>query len=395
MYRYKVYSLIGLLAIFALVFAMPAAAQEGSSATPTPTPQKLTIFTDYPSQLIGFGEVVTVPLKLRAGVAQRVDLEVKNLPEGWTATFRGGSRIVEAVYLDGSKDVSVDLRLEPPAEVKAGTYELTVVGKGESQTAEFLLKFTIKEKLPPRLSLKTEGLPTQRGEPTATFRFTATLKNEGGEDLLVTLTADEPENTRVSIESAGQQVNELQLAANESKTLTIKVDPLITLQAGKYPFTVHARAGDVSADLTLTVEVVGEGRLSISAPDGRLSGEAVAGKESPLKIVLQNNGTAPLSGVELSSSEPSGWTVTFDQTKIAEIPAGGKVEVTANIKPDEKAVAGDYVLTINARPLDSKQESAEFRITVKTSTLWGVAGVGLIAIAVAAVSLAVSRFGRR
>jgi uncharacterized membrane protein len=32
---------------------------------------------------------------------------------------------------------------------------------------------------------------------------------------------------------------------------------------------------------------------------------------------------------------------------------------------------------------------------VVTSTLWGVAGIALIAVAVAAVGMAVSRFGRR
>ena len=69
--------------------------------------------------------------------------------------------------------------------------------------------------------------------------------------------------------------------------------------------------------------------------------------------------------------------------------------MTARITPPEKAVAGDYMVTINARPLDTNQESAEFRITVGTSTLWGMAGIGLIAVAVAVVGMAVVRFGRR
>ena len=114
-----------------------------------------------------------------------------------------------------------------------------------------------------------------------------------------------------------------------------------------------------------------------------------------MKLTLSNTGTAPLRGIELSSSEPSGWSVTFDQAQIVEIPAGQRVEVTARIRPPEKAVAGDYMITINARPLDHKAASAEFRITVRTSTLWGVAGVGLIALAVGVVGIAVARFGRR
>ena len=71
------------------------------------------------------------------------------------------------------------------------------------------------------------------------------------------------------------------------------------------------------------------------------------------------------------------------------------MEVNALVKPPENAIAGDYVVSINARPVDSKTETAQFRITVRTSTMWGVVGVALIAIAVGVVVLAVARFGRR
>jgi uncharacterized membrane protein len=37
----------------------------------------------------------------------------------------------------------------------------------------------------------------------------------------------------------------------------------------------------------------------------------------------------------------------------------------------------------------------DFRVTVRTSTLWGVVGIGLIAISVGIVGWAVMRFGRR
>ncbi len=395
MKRSKLFALLGLALIAALLFGVPLPALAQESQPESAADQPLTIYTQYPSQMIGFGEVVTVGLKLKAGRAQVVRLEVQNLPEGWSASFRGGSRIVDAVYVDGKNEASVDLRLEPPKDAQAGQYELRVVATGDREKQELPLRFTIKEKLPPRLSLTVDGLPVKRGSPSTTFSFSATLKNEGGEDLVVTLSATQPENTQVTIESAGQEVTELKLAANESKTLTIKADPLINLEAGKYPFTVQAQAGDVQAKLDLGIQVIGEGNLSVSAPDGRLSGTAYSGRDNPLKISLSNTGTAPLRGIELSSSEPSGWSVTFDQPQIAEIPAGESVEVTAHIKPPEKAVAGDYMITINARPVDHAQESAQFRITVRTSTLWGAAGIGLIALAVGVVSVAVVRFGRR
>lgn len=394
MKRTKAFSLFGLLLIFVLLFSTPVRALAQGLEDSTDA-QQLSIFTQYPSQIIGFGEVVTMPLKLRSGTAQTVKLAVSNLPEGWSASFKGGSRIVDAVYIDGVNDAQVDLRLEPLPESAAGTYEFKVTATGETGRAELNLTFTIKEKLPPNLLLTIDGLPTKRGAPSATFTFSTNLKNEGGEDLLVVLSATQPQNIQVTIQSAGQEVTELQLAANESKTLTIKADPLVNLEAGKYPFVVQATAGDIKTELELAVEVVGEGSLSLSAPDGRLSGQAYAGQENPLKIELRNTGTAPLRGIELTSSEPSGWSISFDQAQIAEIPAGQTVEVTVRIKPPEKAVAGDYMVTINARPVDTKMASAQFRITVRTSTLWGVVGIGLIALSVAVVGGAVFRFGRR
>ncbi len=382
---------ISLVLMLLVGFALPVTAQ-AQDETP---PAGLTLSTTYPSQIIGFGEVVTLTLKLRADSPQLVNLEVAGLPDGWEASFRGGSRIVDAVYLDGETTVNVDVRIEPPANPEAGRYTLKVVARGKTQTAEMPITLTVKEKLPARLSLEMDGLPVQRGTPSTTFRYTVTLKNEGGEDLTVALSADQPTNMQARFESAGQTVTEIQLAANESKNLTVVAEPLITLEAGRYPFRIYARAGDVEASLDLAADVVGEGRLSITTPDGRLSGQATAGQDNPLKIILKNTGTAPLRGIQLSSIEPSGWSVTFEPKEIVEIPAGQQVEVTATIKPAEKAVAGDYLLTINARPVDSKQQSAEFRITVVTSTLWGVAGIALIAVAVAAVGMAVSRFGRR
>ncbi len=66
----------------------------------------------------------------------------------------------------------------------------------------------------------------------------------------------------------------------------------------------------------------------------------------------------------------------------------------ALLTPSAKAVAGDYMTTFNANGKDDST-SADFRITVATSTLWGMVGVGIIAIALLVAVGAVARFGRR
>lgn len=43
----------------------------------------------------------------------------------------------------------------------------------------------------------------------------------------------------------------------------------------------------------------------------------------------------------------------------------------------------------------SASASADYRVTVQTSTLWGLVGIVLVALAVGVVGFAVSRYGRR
>ena len=142
------------------------------------------------------------------------------------------------------------------------------------------------------------------------------------------------------------------------------------------------------------VRDTGQPRLDISGRDGLLSTRATAGKETSVPIIITNTGTAPADSIELNGSAPSGWKVTFDPTTIDRIAPNANKEVQALITPTEKAIAGDYVTTIRA---STRGESATttFRVTVTTSTLWGIAGVGIIGVALLVMVGAVARFGRR
>jgi len=77
-----------------------------------------------------------------------------------------------------------------------------------------------------------------------------------------------------------------------------------------------------------------------------------------------------------------------------EIAANGQAEVTANLKPSDKSLSGDYMVTMTASAGDTSA-AADFRITVGRSTLWGLVGVLLIAVALGVVTFAVNRYGRR
>ena len=360
--------------------------------TSSPT---LSLSTTYPSQTAQLGASVSLSLDLHTGdVAQTVQMQMGQIPDGWTATFLGGGRIIQSVFVDANSSGTVDLRLDPPTDAKSGTYNFVVQAQSAAGKAELPITLTVQEQVPASMSFTTD-LPTIKGSPSTTFRYNTTLKNNGDQDLTVNLTSDAPAGFVTKFMLSGQEVTSFPVSANQSKSISIELTPLSDTAAGNYPFTVYADAGDLQASLNLTAEITGQYTLGVSGPDGRLSGNANAGKSTTFQVVVSNTGTAPAQGVELSATAPTGWTVSFDPKTIDEIPAGNQITATANLTPSDKAVAGDYIVTVNARTVDGTTKSADFRITVSTSTLWGVAGIALIAIAVGVVAMAVTRFGRR
>jgi len=387
MLRFR-FLLIALLAGLVFGVTAPAHAQDGSGG--------LSISTTYPSMVVGIGETVTLNMDISSSTSQVVNLNLANLPKDWIAEFRGGGRVVQSVYVAADTPSKVELRVTPPDTTKAGKYEFMVDAKDNNETSEFPIEFIVKDKAPARLSLDTT-YPTIRGGSDTTFTYSLTLKNDGDDDLTYTLVTDTPKNLAVTFKAAGKDITSLQtdIKAGASQTIDVSAVPLTSLDVGSYPINVTAQSDSVSADIQLTAEVVGQPQLSLTTSDGRLSGTAYINRTNPIKFVLRNNGNSPAAGVKLTASAPTGWTVTLDPSSVVEVPANGEVEVTANVKPADNAISGDYIVTFNAQPNESASKSADFRITVQTSTLWGAVGIGLIAVAIVIVGLAVTRFGRR
>ncbi len=377
-----------ILMILIALCVFPALAQK---------PRGLTLSTPYPAQSVQAGETVNISLTLsnRGLAPQIVRVSVKEVAEGWKASLTGGGRPVQAVYVDTDDSVSLNLKLEPPAGVQAGTYRFVVRAQGQGTTSELPIELTVEAQLPPQLSFETE-LPTRRGSPSTTFRYSANLTNKGEQETTVNLEAEAPEGFQVTfkLRFGSEEVTSFPIKAGESKSLDIEVRPPKQAQAGEYPITVRALGGQAQAVLALRAIITGQAELNVTTPDGRLSAQATAGRENTLKLKIENRGSAPARDVELSSFPPVGWSVEFDPKTIAEIAPDNFAEVTAKIKPSDKTVAGDYMMTITARS-EGTSDSTEFRITVVTSTLWGIVGIGIIVIALGAVGWAVSRFGRR
>jgi uncharacterized repeat protein (TIGR01451 family) len=366
-------------------------------AADRPDVKGLYLLADYPAVSVQPGTTTTIPIKLQNyGVApERFQLSVSGVPAGWTATLLGGGQPIAAAMPATDAGVSLDLRLDVPANAGASTQTLVVNAEGQGSTVSLPIAVTLAQRLPAKLKVDT-ALPALRGTSKSSFEYQLTIKNDSGRNLTVSFTAQAPKNFETSFTEAygSQELSSVSIEAGKSKDVKLKVRPPSTVDAGTYPVAVTVSAEGATAKTDVTLEIIGQPRLSISGREGLLSMRAEAGQQSTFPIVVSNTGTAPADDIELSGTAPSGWKLEFNPKTIAKIEPGKDAEAQALVTPTEKSLAGDYQTSVRASSR-GETASSQVRVTVVTSTVWGIAGVGIIAAALLIMVGAVVRFGRR
>ncbi len=381
------------LAIAAACFTLAAPA----FAADTHDIKGLYLLADYPAISVQAGATSSVNIKLHNYdmPPERLALSVNGVPQGWTATLLGGGQPIAAAMPAADDTVSIDLRLDVPKDAKVGSQTITVNADGANSHIALPVVVTLAKELPAKLSLSSK-LPELRGNAHSSFDYTFTIKNDSGKKLLVSLAAQAPANFDTSFTEAygSQQLTAIPVEAGKTKDVKLKVSPPDTVDAGHYPVAVKVVADDAQATAAVALDITGQPKLTLAGRDGLLSASATAGKEASVPVVISNTGTAPADHVELSGSAPSGWKITFEPKVIERIAPNQHAEAQALIEPPAKAIAGDYAAVLNASS-HGDRGSASFRVAVKTSTVWGIAGAGLIGAALLIMVGAVARFGRR
>jgi uncharacterized membrane protein len=382
--------------LLALVVPLTAALADPAGDTPKDV-KGLYLLTDYPALSARPGTTSTVAIKLQNyGLApDRFQLSVTGVPAGWTAMLLGGGQPVAAAMPPSDGSVPLQLRLDIPANAGTGTHTLTVKADGAGRNLTLQITVTLAKELPAKLKVESK-LPDLRGSAKSAFDYQLSIKNDSGRNLVASFTADAPKNFETSFTEAygSQELSSILIDAGQSKDIKLHVRPPSTIDAGRYPVTVKVSADDATADTKLSVEVVGQPRLRVAGRDGLVSARAEAGTQSTIPVVISNSGSAPADNISLSGSGPSGWKIAFEPKTIDRIAPGEDKEVQALITPTIKSLAGDYMLSLNAASR-GENASAQYRVTVSTSTMWGMTGAGIIGIALIIMVGAIARYGRR
>jgi uncharacterized membrane protein len=354
---------------------------------------EITLSTPFPAIAVAPGSAPSFEISVTTQDPGRVALAVGPVPTGWTAVLRGGGFTIDGVESDGSTATMVTLNVTVPTDATEGTQRIDVRGTIAGASTTLPVDIRVAPNAAGDISLTTD-IPQLKGASDATFPFSLTLTNDTPEDLPFSVAATGPAGWTVTAQVGTQaQAASVVVKAGSTSTVTVSAKASEGTAAGTYPITVDATSGSRSAHADLAVEITGSYKLALTTADQRLNLSATAGSVSDLTLTLTNSGTADVEGAAMTATAPTGWKVEYDTPSVT-VPAGKSVQVVAHVTPSSDAIAGDYVTTFKATAPVANAE-ADVRVTIQTSLLWGIVGIGLIALVLIGLWWTFQRYGRR
>jgi uncharacterized membrane protein len=246
-----------------------------------------------------------------------------------------------------------------------------------------------QEEPPPEESINVFArYPIQQSVVGNAFEFEITLYYEGPEARTFDLDAVLPEGWTGTF-IGGYPETEISAFTvepmKERETITFIVAPSEENMPapGEYLFTVSAFSGDLSDSVDLKVIVVTAApQYLLYMSTATLQSEFSIRPDQPnhISVQLLNAQTGTVNDIVFSAEKPEGWDVIFTPSTIASLEYGVTQEIDVVVTPPAGTEAGDYPLVLEARG-DQTDAEREYRMTVITSTAWGVAGI-IIAIAI-------------
>lgn len=353
--------------------------------------------TDYPSITVRPGTTSTISLTLSNHhvAPTRMAVHVGSVPKGWKAEILGGGQPVGAAMPGTDDSVDLVLRLTVPADAARHPETLTVDASGGGQHLDLPIDVALADRLPAKLTLKSK-LPVLKGSIQSSFDYDFTVKNESGKDMLVSLAAQAPQyfQTTFTEEYGTQELSSVPIKAGASKDIKLKVQPPNTVEPGAYPIKVAIAADNAKASTTVKMQIVGQPQLTLSGRNGIMSTHAEIDKATTMPLILSNTGGADAVNVKVSGTAPSGWTIKFSPDTVDHLASGKTKEIQATITPSSESLAGDYMVNLQATS-QGQSVNGDLRVSVVTSSMWGIIGAIILAIAVLILVGAVARYGRR
>jgi uncharacterized membrane protein len=253
--------------------------------------------------------------------------------------------------------------------------------------------------------------PVKQGESGTSFEFEVDLNYQGNEPKIFEFTLNPPEGWDISVKrylsSEEPQATILAMtlepdqAYPESVVITLSPLPGNQPEPGEYPVIFEAVSGSLrdSIDLKAVVtELPLTYEIGFATTTGRLDFPVKPGEDNPISFKVTNSGKGAVTNLSFTSVKSEGWGATFSPNKIESLEPGQSIEAEMTMTPPRNTIAGDYRILIRVgadSPTTRLQEELDLRIRVQTPTVWGAAGIVIVAAVIAALAIMFRRLGRR
>lgn len=386
-FRISIFAVIVVMAVLYLCLAsMPVYAAENFN-----------FYTDNPGIHVTAGDSISFNLYLTGSNAadSNINLSVTSIPDGFIGFFKKGSYEVSKVHASGNGgDTIATFQTTIPADVADGVYEIVLHAASEAGVEDDLpITLTVSGLVAGESNFHVE-YPNQEGVTGTSFSYSTTIANNTLSTQNYNFSSNAPAGWTVAFNSNSTQVSSLEIESGNSAGVTITVTPPEKVAAGEYTIDCAATSAKEHLSTALNVKILGTYNMELSTTDGRLSFDAFANKESNVTLKLTNNGNITLENISLMASAPAGWEVSFDTSVIDSLEAGASKEVVAHVTPGKDSLTGDYATIISAS-CDSQSAQAQFRITVKTQTAWGIFAIVIIIAVAGGLYYTMKKYGRR
>jgi|HigsolmetaAR203D_1030402.scaffolds.fasta_scaffold00015_88 uncharacterized membrane protein len=354
---------------------------------------ELDLYTKMSSVAVTPGDSVSYTIEVinNTSQIQTNRISVSGLPDNWKHTLQSGTYTVERISVKPEASENLTLKVEVPYLVEKGVYSFSVDLDGINKLP---LQITVTEEGVASAELTVQQ-PNLQGHADSSFTFSATLENQSPDTQNYSLRAVTEPGWRVEFKVSGNSVAAVQVESGKSERVTVDVKPPQGVEAGTYKIPIRAITNETTvAETELEVVVTGTYNVQVSTSDERLSTKLTAGGQRTINLVVKNTGTVDLRNINLSSTKPTNWDVTFEPAVIESLGPGETANVQAVIKADKGSIAGDYVAGITARTSETSH-NITLRITVETSMLWGWIGILIILVVIGGVYYLIRKYGRR
>ena len=340
-----------------------------------------------------------------------VKLSVLSKPDEWGVDMLSsdGARITK-MSIPAKSRQDFDVVAQPPVNSTDGDYEILIGASMDSgsQVISLPLSITINPELDPTQALSAylemhSSISGLEVRPENTAEFTISLKNRYDQQLKLNLKAlDKPQGWNIEFLSDTDdkvRLTTLELPAKGEQKFYVKIKPSLNASDGIYPILVGAVSGDdrsVTQRLEVTVNKGLENSQILSLYPSYSEVTLNPGGSTEISVTLRNGGDEALSDVQLEIQEVSGINTQIRSFgTIEKLEAGESRNIPVEITARADAGSGIKEIFMRAKSGDIQGEEKSVKVNVEKSGSSGIAGIGMVVLAIVALVFIIRKFGRR